>query len=84
MYVTYCARRQHSFSALCVLLFRQLKVMEPDGSSHDQRIMAIGCDHGEMWLRVESAWAKVYVQYWLPRVPDRRFPLANPFSSALA
>ena len=22
-----------------------------------------------MWLRVESAWAKVYVQYWLPRVP---------------
>lgn len=43
--------------------------MEPDGSSHDQRIMAIGCDHGEMWLRVENAWAKVYVQYWLPRVP---------------
>jgi len=45
------------------------RVMDLDGRSHEQRIMAIGCDHGEMWLKVTNAWAKIYVQYWIPRVP---------------
>ena len=44
------------------------RVMEPDGSSYDLRIMAVGCEHGEMWLKVSNAWAKIYLQWWLPRV----------------
>ena len=50
------------------------RVMEPDGSSHDQRIMAVGCEHGEMWLKVSNAWAKIYLQWWLPRVCSAFIP----------